>query len=329
MIRIVATRGDMELLTDVSVEALPGLLDDPTVLMWVDLSGEVDPASDRIVREIFRFHPLAIEDCFEAREQPKIDDYDTYLYIITHGLTAGSTALETDTVELDAFVGKRYLLTYHAKPSRSIAGAADLVARGGGPLRRGPAALLHMILDRQVDDIVPVLDGIEEHIETLEERVFARPTHDDLETLLALKRTTLHLRRWISKQRDIMLRLSRSEFGLIPASEAIQFRDIYDHLLRFTDHLENFREMTTSIQEAHMSVTNIRLGEIMKFLTLFTAVLMPLTVITGIYGMNFEYMPELKSRWGYPTAVAAMVLTSGIILGFFRWRGWLGKPPRG
>jgi magnesium transporter len=131
----------------------------------------------------------------------------------------------------------------------------------------------------------------------------------------------------MSKQRDVLLRLGRHEFALIPDGDAMLFRDVYDHLVRINDLLENFREMLTSIQEAHLSVTSNRLNEIMKFLTIFTAVLMPLTVIAGIYGMNFQHMPELASRWGYPLTLVSMVVVAGGVLLYFRRRGWLGKPP--
>ena len=182
----------------------------------------------------------------------------------------------------------------------------------GGPLRRGPAAVLHAILDRQVDSIEPVLEALEERIEAVEARVLERPHRADLVRLLTLKRTTLGLRRWLTKQREVLLRLARNEFSLVPAQEAVLFRDVYDHVFRFTDWLETHREMITSLQETYLSVTNLRLGEIMKFLTLFTAVLMPLTVITGIYGMNFEHMPELHRPWAYP---AVLLLMAAVVVG--------------
>jgi hypothetical protein len=131
----------------------------------------------------------------------------------------------------------------------------------------------------------------------------------------------------MSKQREVVLRLGRQEFKLVTPQEAMLFRDVHDHLTRINDLLENFREMLTSIQEAYLSVTSNRLNEIMKFLTLFTAVLMPLTVITGIYGMNFEHMPELRERLGYPAVLAIMGVVSGSVLVYFWRRGWLGRPP--
>ena len=296
--------------------------------LWIDSWGTDNPAAVALARDLFRFHPLAIDDCFEAREHPKIDGFEEdYVFLITHGITADSTPEHTGTVELDAFFGRRFLFTYHEHPSRSVAAVWEQVTRNhGGPLRRGPAAVLHAILDRQVDSIEPVLEALEERIEEVEERVLERPHRSDLVRLLKLKRTTLHLRRWMTKQREVLLRLARNEFSLVHAQEAVLFRDVYDHVFRFTDWVETHREMITSLQETYLSVTNLKLGEIMKFLTLFTAVLMPLTVVTGIYGMNFEHMPELHWRWAYPAVLGLMAVVVLVVLRLFSRRGWLGNP---
>jgi magnesium transporter len=229
-----------------------------------------------------------------------------------------------EPVELDAIVGPRYVVTHHAQSSRSVAAVTETVVKTGLPLRRGPGAVLHALLDRQVEGLEQVLDDVEERITALEDAVFERPGNTRIAELLALKRSILKLRRWMSKQREVVLRLGRREFALIPAEEALLFRDVHDHLVRINDLLENFREMLTSIQEAYLSVTSNRLNEIMKFLTLWTAVLMPLTVITGIYGMNFQHMPELSRRWGYPLVLAVMLVVAGAVLLYFWRRGWLG-----
>jgi magnesium transporter len=327
MFRICAARGADEIVTDAPLERLPALLAEVGTFVWVNLappSGEVELS---ILRDVFRFHPLAIEDCLEARAHPKIDEYDGYLYLITHGLRAGSTPDSSEVVELDAFVGANYLVTHHQQPSRSVAGVTETISKTGLPLRHGPFAVLHALLDRQVDGLEEQLDQIEERITQLEDAVFARPANTQIAALLTVKRSILQLRRWMSKQREVVLRLGRREFSLVPATEAILFRDVHDHLVRINDLLENFREMLTSIQEAYLSVTSNRLNEIMKFLTVFTVLLMPLTVITGIYGMNFEHMPELREKLGYPAVLGTMLVVSGSMLLYFRRRGWLGGPP--
>ena len=324
MIRIWAVRGDAPVLHDFGVEDVPRLLAEPATHLWIDLAGDVTPQSEHLLREVFKFHPAAIEDCFEARAHPKIEAFDEYVFVITHGLLRGSTAVDAEVVELDAFLGTRFLVTHHERDSRSVGAVATSMETGGAALRRGPASVLHAILDRQVDSIEPVLDAVEESVEQLEERVFGHPRRADLATMLALKRTTLQFRRWMSKQREVVLRLSRNEFQLVAGHDAVLFRDVYDHLARFTDLVETHRDMISSLQETYLSITNLRLGEIMKFLTLFTAVLMPLTVITGIYGMNFEHMPELKSPWGYPAVLGFMFAVATGILWFFGRKGWIG-----
>jgi magnesium transporter len=329
MLNIVATRGTHELVTDVPVERLPALLAEPDTHVWVDSWGSDNPEAERLARELFGFHQLAISDCFGNREHPKVEAFEDHLFLITHGLAEGSTAENVATVELDSFVGKNYLFTYHEQPSRGIAAALDLVTRNrGGPLRRGPAAVLHTVLDVQIDNMEPVLDELEESVEAIEDRLLARTDRLErvgLVSLLALKRTTLGLRRWMTKQREVVLRLARNEFALIPQHETVLFRDLYDHLSRYTDQLETDREMITSLQESYLSLSNLRLGETMKYLTVFTAALMPLTVITGIYGMNFEHMPELRQPWAYPLVLGAMAAVAGMVLTFFRRKGWIGR----
>jgi magnesium transporter len=326
MIEIFAARGE-EAPATTTVGELPRLLEDSETAVWVDISGPMDDAALKVVRDIFKFHPLAIEDCFGAREHPKVEAYEGYVYLITHGLTSGSTAEEHETLELDAFVGKRYLVTYHAAPSRSVASVKELLQRGSDLLKRGPVSLLHAVLEEQAHRIEPVLDDIDERIAELEERVITRPRPTDLGLLLALRRNILHLRRWLTKQRDVLMRLSRNEFNLGTPHEAMLFRDVYDSLQRFTDLLENYRELTTSVQEAYLTTANNRLNETMKYLTIFTAVLMPLTVIAGIYGMNFQHMPELGWRYGYPAVLGVMLLTALAVLWFFRRKGWIGADP--
>jgi magnesium transporter len=324
-LRIMAVRHGKELLLEVPVADLSGLLAEESVHVWIDSWGVDNPEAVQLARQLFGFHPLVIDDCFEAREHPKVEPFPEYIFLITHGIAPDAHAEDAETIELDVFLGKRFLFTYHERPSRSVAGTADLVRRNqGGPLTRGPGAVLHAILDRQVDSMEPLVDQVETRIEEVEDRVLVRPGSADLVTLLALKRNILKLRRWMTKQREVVLRLARNEFALVDPREAVHFRDIYDHLYRFTELLETHREMTTSLQEAYLSITNLRLAEIMKFLTLFTAVLMPLTLITGIYGMNFDHMPELRRSWGYPAVLGLMVLVAGSILIYFRRKGWLG-----
>ena len=204
---------------------------------------------------------------------------------------------------------------------------SESVARSGEPLRKGPAALLQSILDRQVDGIEPMLDDFEERLGVLEEQVLAGPRAEHLASLVAVRRNIVHLRRWLGLQRDVVLRLARQEFDLIPPAEALLFRDTHDHLAHFTEFLETYRELTNSIQEAYLSVVNNRLGENMRFLTLFSV---------GHVAPDRDHRHlrhELRAharaahRWGFPLTLASMAVVSGSVLLYFWRRGWLGRPP--
>jgi magnesium transporter len=311
-----------------SFDDLRPMLARPEARVWVDLTAPIGEVETAIVRDVFKFHPIAIEDCFASRAHPKIDEYEGYLYLITHGLSAGATAENAEPVELDAFLGRNFLVTHHLDASRSVTAVMEQVTRTGIPLHQGVTAVLHAILDRQVDGLESVLDNIESRVETLEDAVFARPKNALIASLLSIKRNILELRRWTAKQREVLLRLGRREFALISAEEALLFRDVHDHLVRINDLLEGFRDMLTSIQEAYLSAVSNRTNDIMRFLTLFSTIMMPLTVLTGVYGMNFEHMPELRSVYGYPMVLGGMLLIAVSMLLYFRHRGWLGRPPR-
>jgi magnesium transporter len=326
--RILATVPGDPSVRERAAEELPALLSQPAARVWVDMTPPIGDAEQAIVRDVFKFHPIAIEDCFASRAHPKVDEYDGYIYIITHGLSAGATADSAEPVELDAFLGANYLVTFHLGDSYSVSAVIDQVTRTGIPLTQGVTPVLHAILDRQIDGLEAVLDNIEARIEKLEDAVFARPRNALVASLLSVKRNILELRRWTAKQREVLLRLGRREFALISAEDALLFRDVHDHLVRINDLLESFRDLLTSIQEAYLSAVSNRTNDIMRFLTLFSTIMMPLTVLTGIYGMNFEHMPELHSKHGYAMVLVGMLLIAGSMLLYFRHRGWLGRPPK-
>ncbi|HEY3359160.1 MAG TPA: magnesium/cobalt transporter CorA, partial [Polyangia bacterium] len=286
---------------------------------------------ESILRDVLKVHPLAIEDCLSPREQPKVDDYGDYLYLVSHGVMSDQGEALYRSVELDAVVGARFIVTFHIAESRSVAETQASAARSGYPLRRGPAAVLHEILDRQIDHYWPVLEEVEGRLDAIEDALFARPRQALLEEILALKRATLSLRRSLIKQRDVVHRLARREFPLIPDADAWMFRDVEDHVVRGADLLENYRELLAGAVEVYLSVTSQRLNEVVKVLTILSTIILPMSLIASIYGMNFRHMPELEWRHGYHVALGLMALVAVVLLGIFWHRGWLGsgrKPPR-
>jgi magnesium transporter len=281
---------------------------------------------DRALSDIFHFHPLTIEDARSDRHHPKIEEFPNYLFFIVHGVNSDDTSEHFSTTELDGYLGSNYVITYHHLNFPSIEKVRQRVRSSPVSCQRGAAFLLHGIIDAIVDDYAPVLDHFDERITDLEDRIFAlkQPDNSILQEVQELKRGILRLRRTSAKQLDILYRMSHGEFSIIPESALPFYRDIYDHLVRVADLAENYRDLISSTLDSYLSVVSNRLNEIMKVLTIISAIGVPLTVIVGIYGMNFENMPELHSQYGYYFVWIAMILVASGMLIYFRRRGWLG-----
>ncbi len=302
--------------------ALPGLLKEEAESVWVDLEAPTEEES-QILSTVFGFHPLAIEDCIAESHLPKLDDFGDYLFLVLHGARRGDHPGTFTTVELNFFLGKRYLVSYHRQLSRSINRTKERCMKNSLALSRGMEFLLYEILDMTVDNYFPILDDFDEVVDELGRDVSERPTKETLNRIFSLKRDGMYLRRITSPQREILNRMSRDPFAVINKRAAIYFRDVYDHLVRISDLAESYKDLTTGLLEAYLSGVSNRLNEILKLLTVFTVVMMPLTVITGIYGMNFESLPELKWRYGYYAVLGLMVVVVGVMLGFFRRKKWI------
>src|SRR5688572_8973691 len=312
-----------------TVADLPELLKDESAVIWVDMESPTEE-DERVLLDVFKFHPLTVEDCRENRHYPKIEEFPGYLYFIVHGVRADTSPDRFNTIELDGFLGHNYVITYHHDTFRSITNVKQLLRTSPVLCRRGPAFLCHQILDQIVDFYSPVLDDFDERIDRLEEEIFTlkQPNNQILAQITELKRSVLRLRRISVKQMDVILRMSRGEFAdLIPEDMRPFYRDVHDHLTRVVDLAENYRDLISGSLEAYLSVVSNRLNEIMKVLTIFSAIMLPLTFIAGVYGMNFENMPELHSRYGYFATLIVMVVVAVGMLFFFWRRGWLGNRP--
>lgn len=308
-----------------TVEQLPELLKDKQLVIWVDMpSPTVD--DENVLLNIFHFHPLTVEDCRENRHYPKIEEFADYIYFIVHGVRADTSSDRFNTIELDGFLGPNYVITYHHDEFRSINAVKQLIRTSPIACKRGAGYLLHQILDRIVDFYSPVIDDFDNRIDELEARIFVGKSSNNemLSEIMNIKRSVLRLRRISVKQLDILLRISRGEFDLIPQALLPFYRDIYDHLVRVADLAESYRDLITGLLDAHLSVVSNRLNEVMKVLTIFSAIMLPLTFIVGVYGMNFDNMPELHSRYGYFAAWAIMIVVALGMLFFFWRRGWIG-----
>jgi magnesium transporter len=322
---LVYRKGRQKIEENFTAEHLPELLKDPSAIIWVDMESPTE-ADEEILLNVFKFHPLTVEDCRENRHYPKVEEFDGYLYFIVHGVRGDISPERFNTIELDGFLGPNYVITYHHDQFRSINNVKQLLRTTPIACQRGTAFLLHQILDQVVDYYSPVLDDFDERIDKLEDDIFTlkTPNNQILAEIMDLKRSVLRLRRISGKQMDILHRMSRGEFSLIPDEMRPFYRDVYDHLVRVVDLAENYRDLISGSLEAYLSVVSNRLNEIMKVLTIFSAIMLPLTFIAGVYGMNFEHMPELHSKYGYFAVLALMVLIAIGMLFFFRRRGWIG-----
>jgi len=295
----------------------------PDAVHWVDLEDPTE-AEAPILTDPFHFHPLAIEDALKDVNYPKVDDYEDYIFLTVHGIRFDAPTDQFFTRELDTFLGPKYLVTHHEGPMRSISAARELCTKNlQKAMPKGPDFLIHHILDQMFEHYFPNLDLIEDKIQHVQIEVFEDPTPATLDRIFILKRDIMQLRRICAPQREILHRLSRAEFGVVSARAAVYFRDIYDSLYRIVDASYSYQDNVQGTLDAYLSAVNNRLNETMKRLTLMTAVLASLAVITGVYGMNFEHMPELKWRFGYLWALGLMVSAPLALVAWFKRKGWL------
>ncbi len=324
---LVYRHGDQRVQEGVPLAQLPELLKDQSAVIWVDMESPTHD-DEQVLLDVFKFHPLTVEDCRENRHYPKVEEFPGYIYLIVHGVRADTSPDRFNTIELDAFLGTNYVITYHHDSFRSINDTKQLLRTSPIACQRGPAFLLHQILDRIVDYYSPVLDDFDDSVDRLEAEIFGskQPNKKVLSQIMDLKRGVLRMRRISVKQMDVLLRMSRGEFSeLIPEEMRPFYRDVHDHLVRVTDLAESYRDLISGSLEAYLSVVSNRMNEIMKVLTIFSAIMLPLTFIAGVYGMNFDNMPELHSRYGYFATIIIMIVVAVGMLFLFWRRGWIGK----
>ncbi len=294
--------------------------------IWIELE-QKDHACDTLLAETLRLHPLTIEDIWSDRPAPKVEDYESYLYVIVHGIRNVKDGRGIELAELDIVVGSTFVITHDQYHLCDEVGAE--LDRNPKLLAQGPAWLAHALLDHAVDRYLPVIDDLDAEIADLENEVLRKAGTKQgppvLRTILRFKRMLLDLRRVAIHQREILLRLARGEFEQIPKDATPFYRDVYDHFLRVSDLVESYRDLVTSALEAYLSVQSNRMNDIMKTLTLIATVMLPITFIAGVYGMNFKHMPELEVVWGYPVALGIMLAVVIGCLLWFRRKGWIGN----
>lgn len=274
--------------TDITPAEFPRLIRDRRGVLWVDFIGESPEVAEPILRSL-GFHPLAIDDALQETHTSKVDDWGDHLYIVFNVLNYkqenGSFVSEID--ELDVFLGKNYIITHHDQLLPAIEDAWSACQRDVRHVHDGPDHLLYRIVDSLVMSYMPIIDQIDAQVDQIEDQVFDRPRPDTLEHIFALKRLLLTMRRILLPQREVLNKLSRDDYRVIDPKDRIFFRDIYDHLVRLHDLNENLRDLVGGVLDSYLSVTNNRMNEVMKTLTIITTLFMPITFVTGFFGMNF------------------------------------------
>ncbi|MEP7037358.1 MAG: magnesium/cobalt transporter CorA [Acidobacteriota bacterium] len=308
-------------------EDLPKLLADEKNVVWLDIDAQttekIKQAED-ILLNVFKFHYLTVEDCMETRNQPKVESFPNYLYFIVHGVKNETNSANFVTKELDGYLGKNFVVTFHNENFTSIDNVKRQIRATPFACGRGAAYLLHQILDQLVDLYMPVVDDFDVAINELEDRVFLMKQGSTLllEEIMDLRRSVARLKRITSRQLDVLYRLSHGEFQQINENILPFYRDVHDHLLRISDLSENYRDLVSSLFDIHFAVTANKTNEVMKVLAVFSSIMLPLSVIAGIYGMNTP-LPDSNNPNSFWHIVAAMILFASVLLIYFWRKGWI------
>jgi magnesium transporter len=293
------------------------------VYVWVDLD-RTTPEEARVLTDVFHFHELAVEDALSELHHPKIESYGDYLYLILHGIDFSASEHCFTTKDIDFFLGAQFLVTVHPGVSRSIGKVGGVCSRDSRILGEGPGMLLYRIVDTMVDNYRPEVDKLSQRLDELEDEVFEKPDTQLARLILNFKKDISSLRQVVLPQRDAVGRLARREFPLISEQLAYGFRDVHDHLVRLSDEAMFFQDRITSILDAHLSAVSNQLNSVMKVLTIIATVFMPLTFITGLYGMNVD-LPHfgLGGTTMFWVLMGVMAGNVGLMLWYFHKRDWI------
>jgi len=297
-------------------------------LTWIEVVGLGDGSVLGWIRDVLGVHPLAVADIANVPQRPKFEDYgDRDLVIAQHVRILEDEGVEMTQVSLVA--SPRWVVSVLEEPCDLFAPLEERL-RTQAPIRRmGADYLAYAMIDAVIDGYFPVLESLGELLEELEEEITTEPGRDALVRLHAVRRVLMTLHRTMWRQRDALSQILRGDEEPFGEAVRIYFRDAHDHALQVLDAIESYREVTVGLMDVYLSSVSNRLNEVMKTLTIISSIFIPLTFIVGVYGMNFDWMPELRWRWGYPVVWAVMIVVSLLLLWWFRHRGWLGDGDRG
>lgn len=313
---------------ELSNDALEQSMADNERFVWVNIHDESLDSSRALLRDVFKFHPLAIEDALEETHVPKVDDWQSYLYMVLRLIDPKqdfNTGIETR--ELDVFIGKHFIVTHQTKGNLGIEKIWEIVQKDPRQLNSGPVHLLYLIMDSAADSFISAADQVDIILNGMEDQLFNNPESSLLEDIFTFKRGLLNLRQVVAPQREVMNKLARGDYAILGADSRLYFRDVYDHFLRLYEIIEDLRDLTGSALEIYLSVVNNRMSSVMKTLTIITTLFMPISFLTGFFGMNFfkpiENLPAWTGSIAFHIALGLMILVPiGMLLYSLR-RGWM------
>lgn len=309
-------------------------------VLWIDLASPTAEEESRIFDLFLPVHFLTREDITrptrlpnEGAHLPKVEEFPEYLFVIANPLPwhicrpqeclTNPNQHMRKRPQLSAVLTRQIIVTHHYDKLMCVEESLQAIAYRGELLSRGPDYVLHLILDKLVDDYAPVIERFMRQLSRLETRLLAEPGPALLTRLLRLKRRVITLRKTLIHEREVLAKLMRAEFDLVTDKELHYYRNVYDHLVRYSELVETAREMVSDLMQMQLAATSNRLNEVMKVLTMISTVVLPMTLVAGVYGMNFDHMPELHWLWGYPFALVLMVIVGLVSFGLFKWRRWL------
>jgi magnesium transporter len=290
--------------------------DSPTVT-WINVDGLQQIDKLERIGQIFGLHPLVMEDILNTDQRPKVEDHGSYVYVVMKMLSYDAERQEISIEQLSLVLGSNFVITFQDKPGDVLDAVRERIRKQGADY------LLYALMDTVVDNYFVVLERLGDKVEQAEEIVTVNPKHDTLQMIHRLKSEMIFMRKSVWPLREVTAGLQRDESGLVRESTGIYLRDLSDHLIQITESIDAYRDMLANMQDVYMSTISNRTNGVMKVLTLFSAIFMPLTFITGIFGMNFKHFPELDWYYGFPVTVALMLLLGLAMFWYFKRKKWL------
>ena len=310
---------------------MPTLLADTTLFLWVDLESPTPEEAKFVLEDLMHFHPLSVEDCVQASPSPKVEEYvpkdgdlfSPYLFMVIHAVDYSRKYGVFATSELNFFLGKNFLVTYHTVPLRSITSTEDACVKGTGHVARAPDRVAHMLLDALVENYKPALEELSLEIAELEEQALRHPAKKVLNKILLVKKEVLHLRQIIGPQREVLARFARGEFKLIRAHLVPYYRNVYDALAHISELAQTYTDSLTGILQVYLNMSSNHTSEVVKLLTMITLITTPMTLVGTWYGMNFgDSMPEYKWKFGYELAMGVTLVSTLGLYWWFKKKRW-------